>query len=117
MAGKSILQLRIASNERRQDSSGEWKDFPNYVDVVVFGARAESLSRFASKGSRVIVDGTLRWSEWNGNNGHKHSKIEVIAEDVVLVSYQKDQQTSSASGSAEAPQGYRPSVFDDDIPF
>lgn len=117
MAGKPVLQLRIASNDRRPDSNGEWKDFPNYVDVVVFGARAESLSRFLSKGSRVIVDGRVRWSEWNGNDGHKHSKIEIIAEDVVLVSYQKDQQPSSASRSAEAPQGYHLGVFDDDIPF
>jgi single-strand DNA-binding protein len=115
-SGMAVMQLRMAVNDRRKNQqTGEWEDAPNYVGVVVFGQRAESLSRFLSKGSKIIVDGKLRWSEWDDKNtGEKRSKLEVVADDIDF-----------ASGRGEGGGGYAaPStsatsepVFEDDIPF
>ena len=63
--GMAILKMGIAVNDRRKNSqTGEWEDAPNFFDVVMFGARAESLSRFLSKGSKIAIEGKLRWSQW-----------------------------------------------------
>jgi single-strand DNA-binding protein len=52
-SGMAVLQLRMAVNDRRKNQqSGEWEDAPNYVSVVVFGQRGESISKFLSKGSK-----------------------------------------------------------------
>lgn len=120
-SGMAILQLGMAVNDRRKNpQSGEWEDAPNYVDVVVFGQRAESLSRFLSKGSKIIVDGKLRWSQWEDKEtGKKRSKIEVVADDIDFASG-RGEGGGGGGGNYSAPaSSASPSdpVFEDDIPF
>jgi single-strand DNA-binding protein len=106
--GMSILNLRMAVNDRRKNAqSGEWEDFPNYVAVTVFGSRGESLARFLSKGSKVTVDGKLRYSEWDDkDSGKKRSKLEIIADDVDL---------PPRSGNSAPAQSH--AMPEEDIPF
>jgi single-strand DNA-binding protein len=117
--GMAIMQLRMAVNDRRKNSqTGEWEDAPNYVDVVVFGARAEALSRFLSKGSKIIVDGKLRWSEWEDKETQaKRSKLEVVADDIDFGGPRGEGgggYSAPASSGSTAPAD---PVIDDDIPF
>ena len=85
-AGTQILTFGVAVNDRRRNpQTGEWEDYPNYIDCVVFGNRAEPLSRFLSKGTKVAVEGKLRWSQWE-RDGQKRSKIEVIVDEVEFLS-------------------------------
>ena len=91
-AGTSILTFGVAVNDRRRNpQTGEWEDYPNYIDCVVFGNRAESLSRFLSKGTKVAVEGKLRWSQWE-RDGRKRSKIEVIVDEIEFLSPRQSQQ-------------------------
>ena len=86
-AGTSILSFGVAVNDRRRNpQSGEWEDYPNFVDCVVFGARAEPLSRFLSKGSKVAVEGKLRYSSWETKDGQRRSKLEVVVDEVDFLS-------------------------------
>ena len=63
--GTQILSFGVAVNDRRRNQqTGEWEDYPNFVDCVMFGARAEAVSRFLSKGSKVAIEGKLRYSSW-----------------------------------------------------
>jgi single-strand DNA-binding protein len=107
--GTAILQLGIAVNDRRKNQqSGEWEDVPNFFDVKVFGTRAESLSRFLAKGSKIAVQGKLSWSSWEDKNtGDKRSKVEIIADNIEFM---------SAKDGASSPSP-RPAPDDDDIPF
>lgn len=90
-SGTSVLTFSVAVNERRQNKSGEWEDYANYVDCTMFGKRAESLSRILAKGTKVAVQGSLRYSSWE-RDGQKRSKLEVIASDIDVM---------QRSGSAE----------------
>ena len=66
-SGTSVCKLRVACNTRRKDNStGEWVDKPNYFDVTVWGAQGENCARYLSKGRPVAVDGRLEWREWEG---------------------------------------------------
>ena len=81
-SGMSIMTFGIAVNDRaKNQQTGEWEDRPNFIDCVVFGKRAESLSRFLCKGMKVALDGKLRYSSWE-KDGQKRSKIEVVADDI-----------------------------------
>jgi single-strand DNA-binding protein len=121
-SGMAVLQMGVAVNDRRKNpQSGEWEDVPNFIDVVMFGTRAESVSRFLSKGSKVAVEGKLRWSSWEDKTtGAKRSKVEVVADDIEFMSSRND----GGSGGGEskprpayaAPAQAEP-VFEDDIPF
>ena len=81
-SGTQILHFGVAVNDRRRNQqSGEWEDYPNFVDCVVFGARAEPLSRFLTKGSKVAIEGKLRYSSWEAKEGGRRSKLEVVVDD------------------------------------
>ena len=62
----SVCSLRVACNTRRKDqSTGEWEDKPNFFDVTVWGAQGENCARFLAKGRPVAIDGRLEWREWD----------------------------------------------------
>ena len=114
-SGTQILSFGVAVNDRRRNpQTNEWEDVPNFVDCVVFGARAEPLSRFLSKGSKVAVEGKLRYSSWETKDGQRRSKLEVIAEDIEFLSLDGDVARTAAPQQA-APR--YPEVTYEDIPF
>jgi single-strand DNA-binding protein len=131
-SGTSVCKLRVACNTRRKDnSSGEWVDKPNYFDVTVWGAQGENCARYLSKGRPVAVDGRLEWREWETPEGHKRQAIDIIADSVQFLGGRDDAGASAdgftprsdipvdtndfaaapAGGGSPAPTG------EDDIPF
>lgn len=81
-SGMPVMSFGVAVNDRRRNSNtGEWEDHPNFIDCTMFGTRAESVSRFLSKGSKVAIEGKLRWSQWE-RDGQKRSKLEVIVDEI-----------------------------------
>ncbi len=108
--GMAILNIGVAVNDRRKNAqTGEWEDVPNFVDCVVFGSRAEKLAQFLSKGSKVAIEGKLRWSQWE-KDGAKRSKLEVIVDEIEFMSRgQQGQQRQQQTASAD--------LYDENIPF
>lgn len=98
--GVNVLGFGVAVNDRRKNQqTGEWEDYPNFIDCTMFGARAESLSRFLSKGTKVAIEGKLRWSQWE-RDGQKRSKIEVIVDELEFMSSRNDGGHSMGAGSS-----------------
>ena len=102
-SGMAILSLRVVFNDRRRNSeTGDWSDYPNYIDCTLFGSRAESLSNYLSKGSKVGIDGKLRWSEWE-RDGQKRNKIEIVIDDLEFLSPRNSNQGDYQGGSSYQP--------------
>jgi len=124
--GMAVLKMGVAVNDRaKNQQTGEWEDRPNFIDVTMFGARAESVARFLSKGSKVAIEGKLRWSSWETPQGEKRSKLEVIVDDLEFLSSRDGggSSSSSSSGSSGGGQEYAPPagpvapMDDSEIPF
>jgi single-strand DNA-binding protein len=134
-SGTSVCKLRVACNTRRKNSStGEWEDKPNYFDVTVWGAQGENCARFLSKGRPVALDGRLEWREWETPEGGKRQAVDIIADSVQFLGGRDDAPSGngfaadSGSGSPSggdipvdqrdfAPAASAASAGDDDIPF
>ncbi len=115
-SGMSVLKLGVAVNDRRKNQqTGEWEDVPNFVDVTVFGQRGESLSRFLEKGSKVAIEGKLRWSQWENQQGEKRSKLEVVADDIEFMSPRGSGGGGGYAGPTEMPAP--DPIAEEDIPF
>ena len=118
--GVNILGFGVAVNDRRRNAqTGEWEDYPNYIDCTMFGARAESLSRILTKGMKVSLEGKLRWSQWE-KDGRKRSKIEVVVDEIEFMSSRNSDSNAGAQRSynaAPAPVIEASSIYDEDIPF
>lgn len=81
-SGVSVCNLRVACNTRRRDESGEWADRPNYFDVSVFGAAADSVHTYTRRGSRVAVDGRLEWREWETSEQQRRQAVSIVADTI-----------------------------------
>ena len=115
-SGMAILRFGVAVNDRRRNQqTGEGEDYANFIDCVMFGARAESLSNILVKGMKVAIEGKLRWSQWE-RDGQKRSKIEVIVDELEFMSsrnggqgggYQSGNYGQSQSGGYQSQGGYQ----------
>ena len=123
-SGMAVCSLRIASNTRRKDNStGEWVDKPNYFDVTVWGNQGESCAQYLSKGRPVGIDGRLDWREWDAQDGTKRQAVEVTANNIQFLGGRGD--GDGAGGQQFVPQGaaqassadFPAAAADDDIPF
>lgn len=120
--GTQVLSFGVAVNDRRRNpQTGEWEDYPNFVDCTMFGTRAEAVSRFLAKGNKVAIEGKLRYSSWE-RDGQRRSKLEVIVDEIEFMSQRQGGAAPAAapvSTPAPAPAAAPPSVdlYDEDIPF
>ena len=123
-AGTSVLSFSIAVNDRRKNpSSGEWEDVPNYIDCNLFGTRADALAKYLFKGSKVGIDGKLRWSHWE-KEGQKRSKVDVTVDNLELLtprtggaSIPEQPSVPTVAEAEKIPAAPEITVYDDDIPF
>jgi single-strand DNA-binding protein len=131
--GTAICKLRLAVNTRRRNgSTGEWEEKPNFFDVTVFGRQAESCEKFLRKGRAVAIDGRLEWREYEVD-GQKRQSVDIIADNVQFLGGREDTGNGNGNGYSSgirAPESDIPAdtsdfettpvaagVSDDDIPF
>ena len=139
-SGMPVLSLSVAVNDRRKNpQTGDWEDYPNFVDCTMFGTRAEKLAQYLSKGTKVAVEGKLHYSSWEKDGQHR-SKLDVTVDEIEFMSrqgaeqgnppYVSDRQQAPAHRDAvQAPaavqnavnqafsQNPAAAVYDEDIPF
>ncbi|MCB0871700.1 MAG: single-stranded DNA-binding protein [Solirubrobacterales bacterium] len=117
--GTPVATLRVAVNGRRKDSDGNWKDKPNYFNVIVWGKQGTLCGEHLSKGRPVAVDGRLDWRDWTDKEGNKRQSIEIVAETVqFLGTGQATGNNATGASSQEQPVGAAAGGADDsDIPF
>src|SRR4051794_4570912 len=87
--GAPFLRFNVASKGRVRTPEGEWTDETTWVRVTVFGQRAETLSQYLKKGSRVYVEGRLEARPWTDQRGQLRPGLEVMASNVEFMSAQR----------------------------
>jgi len=98
------LVMRIAMNEKYLDRNGQQAEHVEYIDVVVWGKRAEGLEKCQlEKGQMVYVEGSLRTNSWD-KDGNKFQRTEIRARDVKLLKRPNGQQQPQRSQQPQQPQ-------------
>jgi single-strand DNA-binding protein len=88
-SGTAVVNLRIATNERRRNSDGEWDNHTEWHSVVAFGKTAENINRFMKKGRQLYIEGRLQTRKWGEPGSEKYS-TEVVADNVRFLSNRGD---------------------------
>lgn len=116
-SGMAVLTFSVAVNEsRKNQQTGEYEDYPNYVDCTMLGRRAESVSRYLTKGTYVALTGRLHQNRWQNKDGQNRSKLEVTADNIHFESRRLDGDDYDQQ-QAEAQGDYEAQIYDEDIPF
>jgi single-strand DNA-binding protein len=83
-SGQSVVSFSLALNRSYKDSSGEWQEATDYIDITAWAGLAERVAQYLSKGRRCLVVGRLQSRNWE-QDGQKRSKVEVLANDVTFL--------------------------------
>jgi single-strand DNA-binding protein len=137
-SGTKVVQLGIATNRTWKDQSGARKEATEFHNVVAFGRQAETLAQYCKKGSSLYIEGRLQTRSWEGQDGKKNYRTEIVLENFQFgpraagAGFSGGQGTTSAPASrqndSEAPQKDAPADLDtieypdeeinlEDIPF
>lgn len=133
-SGIQVANLSVATNRRYKDKSGNWVETPDFHNVVVFNKQAETVAQYLKKGSGIMVEGRMQTRSWDGPDGQKKYRTEVIADRIQfgpkggtgssgggVGSYSKPADTTkeapkeeSAGGAIDYPEE---EINAEDIPF
>ena len=130
-SGLSVGSFGVAVNERFKDREGNWQERATFIDCEIFGARAEAMAKYLTKGSPVFLEGRLRLDQWEDRNGGgKRSKLKVVVDNFEFVGGGRESGGGSdrgsggggggqyaRTGSTSRPQHDEPVIDHDDIPF
>lgn len=105
--GNFVLSLGVAVNDRRRNNqTGEWEDYTNFVDCTMFGNRAQALSQFLRKGMKVAIEGRLHYDSWEDRQtGQKRSKLVVYVNELDFMSSRNDNQGGFNGGAGFGRNG------------
>src|SRR3990167_305351 len=102
--GQSVASFSIATNRSFTTQTGERKEQADYHNIVAWGRLAEICAQYLVKGKKIYVDGRIQTRDWEGQDGQKRSKTEIIAENMVML----DRGGSGGSGGNALASGPAP---------
>jgi single-strand DNA-binding protein len=125
-SGTAVMNLRLATTDRYKDNDGQWQERTDWHTVVVWGNRAESLSKFLRKGSKLLVEGSVQTRSYEGRDGQKKYSTEINAKEIELCdkresggqqqpNFPQPDRQQRQPAPPQAPAGFGPG--DDDVPF
>ena len=103
-SGSGIANTSIATS-RKFTQNGEKKEEVCFVDITFFGRSSEIANQYLRKGSKILVEGRLKFDQWVDQNGQKRSKHSVIVETMQMLDSKGDNQNTGApqGGNYNAP--------------
>ena len=102
-SGSGIANASIATS-RKFTQNGEKKEEVCFVDITFFGRSAEIANQYLRKGSKILVEGRLKFDQWVDQNGQKRSKHSVIVETMQMLDSKGDCQNSPQQGQQDYQQ-------------
>ena len=114
-SGQHFCRFSLASNRSIYNKqSEESRDEVGYFDCIAWGKGGEAIHKYLEKGRRICVEGSLRWSSWEGTDGKKQSKTEIQVESFQFLDAKPSEQGQTSQGGAASFDG---GMGDADIPF
>ncbi len=119
--GTPVTSFSVACSRNRLTPDGDRKEETEWFNVVAWNKLAETCGQYLSKGQKVYIEGRLQTRSWEGNDGQKHTRVEVIANQLIMLSPKKA-APSDDSGYGDEDNKYpagrpaRRTDFDEAVP-
>jgi len=95
-SGQSVCSFGVATNRSWNDASGKKQEAVEFHNVVAWGKLAEICGQYITKGRKVYIEGRLQTREWEGQDGAKKQRTEIITDNLIIL----DRAGGSAAGAA-----------------
>ena len=111
-SGRPVTTFTVAVSRSWNSADGERHAETEWFSIVAWGNLAEICKQYLTKGQQVYIEGRLQTRRWEDNEGVKHSSIEIVANEMMILGERKDGNPSNATAE--------PAIEDeeeDDYPF
>lgn len=121
-SGQTVANVRLATNERFKDRSGELQERTEFHRIVFWGRQAETIERYATKGKPLFVEGRIQTREYQDRDGNRRWATDVVARDFRFISGgRRDEERapsreSASTGSANGGQDQGGGAWDQSAP-
>jgi single-strand DNA-binding protein len=112
-SGSPVTSFNVATNWSYNAPDGERKEETEWFTVVAWNRLAETCNQFLTKGQKVYAEGRLRSRTWEGQDGQKHTRIEIIASRVIFL----DKRAAASVGEDKGEEGEAGEIEPQDLPF
>ena len=100
---------------RKYTLNGEKREETCFIDITFFGKQAEIANQYLGKGSKLAVEGYLKFEQWQDNNGQNRSKHTVAVENMTMLGDAKQNNQSYQQGAPKKPQQQKQPADDYEI--
>lgn len=97
-SGMNVVNFSVATNRVFRDRDGKKQEQTDFHNVVVFGRQADTVNQYLKKGSSVFIEGRIQTRSWEGKDGEKKYRTEIVADRVQFG------PRSSGAGGARQPE-------------
>lgn len=111
--GRPVTSFSAATNRRYTTSDGERREETEWFTIVTWGRLAEQCNQYLTKGRLVYVEGRLRTHTWEGQDGQKRFRNEIVADRVSFL----ERPSSTPLSEDKSIEGGDDEIEPDDIPF
>jgi len=115
-SGKPVTTFSVAVSRSWNSADGERHSETEWFNVVAWGNLAEICKTYLTKGQQVYIEGRLQTRRWDDKEGVKHTSVEVVANEMMMLGDRKDHNNTQTSSESEATDN-SPEADEDEFPF
>lgn len=99
-SGRPVTTFTVATSRTWNTADGERHNETEWFNVVTWGNLAEICKQYLIKGQQVYIEGRLQTRRWEDNEGAKHTSVEIVANEMMMLGDRRDGPNSHQTGEA-----------------
>ncbi len=100
-SGRPVTTFTVATSRTWNTSEGEKRTETEWFNVVAWGSLAEICKQYLTKGMQVYVEGRLQTRHWDDPEGNKHTSIEIVANEMIMLGERREGDLTSEIDTTE----------------
>ena len=100
-SGKPVTTFSVATHRSWNTTEGERRTETEWFNVVAWGSLAEICKEYLLKNRLVYIEGRLQSRHWDDAEGNKHTSIEIVANEMIMLDDRRDNEGSPEADSNE----------------
>jgi len=100
-SGRPVTTFSVATSRTWNTSEGEKRVETEWFNVVAWSSLAEICKQYLTKGQQVYIEGRLQTRHWDDTEGNKHTSVEIVASEMIMLGDRRDSDSSAIEETIE----------------
>jgi len=105
-SGRPVTTFSVTCNRSWNSADGERHVETEWFNVVTWGNLAEICNQYLSKNQQVYIEGRLQSRRWEDSQGCKHTSVEIVASEMMILGDRKSNGFQNTSDEYEFSEDY-----------